>query len=186
MDTILESYKDKLDKAISEKKSEVIGSEARFDILVEMVRDELSDMGKQLLADFYDELVKYVEENRKEFIENNKDKWEEILERARSLKEYGLYVAPVELLKEENNTIPVLVGFGAFAAASIGSKLFFKKFKFIPSAIVGVAAYFGYGYLFGEDEGKRREMLLEYIDDAQDWMRTALENMYKIFQDAVA
>ncbi len=184
MEAILESYKDRLDEEISKRKSEIIGSESRFDILVEKVRDDLSDIGKRLLADFYDELVKYVEENKKDFIENNKDKWEEILERANSLKEYGLYVAPVELLKEENNTIPILVGVGTFTTTSIVSKLIFKKFKFISSALVGVAAYFGYSHLFGEDKGKKREMLLEYVNDAQDWIETALDNMYKIFQDA--
>lgn len=48
---------------------------------------------------------------------------------------------------------------------------------------VGGAAYYA---LYGKDENKERELLSQYIDDANDWIKTALDNMYKIFKDALA
>ena len=185
MERILNVYKEKLEKEIAKKKGEVRGT-ARFEELVDRIREDLSNIGRNLLAMFYQELVGYVEQNNASFIESNKDKWDSILERANSLKEYGLYVAPVELIKEENNTLPLAIGVGSFIAAGVLTKLFTKKIKVVPSILIGAIGGVGYNLLFGEDEVKRREMLLEYIDDAQDWMKTALDNMYKIFQDAVA
>ncbi len=185
MEQILSIYKEKLDKEIAEKKGEVRGT-ARFDELVDKIREDLSNIGRNLLAMFYQELVGYVEQNNASFIENNKEKWDSILERANSLKEYGLYVAPVELIKEENNTLPLAIGVGSFVAASVITKLLVKKVKILPAILVGAIGGVGYNLMFGEDEVKRREMLLEYVDDAQEWIRTALENMYKIFQDAIS
>ncbi len=185
MEKILNIYKEKLEKEIAKKKGEVRGT-AKFEDLVDRIREDLSNIGRNLLAMFYQELVRYVEQNNPDFIKNNKDKWDSILERANSLKEYGLYVAPIDLIKEENNTLPLAIGVGSFVAAGVITKLLLKKVKILPAALIGAIGGVGYNLIFGEDESKKREMLLEYIDDAQDWMRTALENMYKIFQDAVA
>ncbi len=184
MKDILEAYKEKLDREISAKKAEV-RTAINISEEIDKIRNDLSLIGKNLLSMFYQELVRYVEEKNPDFIKNNKDKWDEILDKANALREYGLYVAPIELLKEENKTLPIAVGTGAFIAAGVLTKLLLKRIKIIPAVIVGAIGGVGYNIFFGEDENKKREMLEQYIDDAYDWIKTALENMYKIFQDAV-
>ncbi len=184
MEKILGTYKDKLEKEISKKKVEV-ETAVKFEEIVDRIREELSNIGRNLLSMFYQELIRYVEQNNPDFISNNKEKWEEILDRAGALKEYGLYVAPIELIKEDNKTLPFAIGVGSFLAAGVLTKILMKKVKFIPAVIIGTVGGLGYDLFFGEDEQKRKQMLLEYIDDAHDWIKTALDNMYKIFQDAV-
>ena len=184
MEQILNRYIEKLEKEITSKKAEVEAT-AKIEDIVEEIRDELSNTGRNLLSMFYQEMVRYIEKNNPQFIENNKEKWEEILDRASALKEYGLYVAPIELIQEDNSTLPLAVGLGSFIAAGVITKLLMKKVKLVPAAIIGAIGGLGYNLLFGEDEIRKREMLIEYIDDAGDWIKTALNNMYKIFKDAV-
>ncbi|AEA33280.1 hypothetical protein [Hippea maritima] len=185
MENILKVYKEKLANEIAKKKAEV---KTAIDInaALDKVRDELSNSGRNLLSMLFTELKGYIEKNKPEFIQNNKDKWENMLERAKALTEYGLYVAPVDLLKDKENLAPVYVGVGAFAATTLTSKLLTKKFRPITAALASVIGGAAYYILYGKDESKERELLSQYIDDANDWIKTALDNMYKIFKDALA
>ncbi len=187
MDKILSEYKEKLEDIIVDMKSEVKES---FDIneSLNKVRDELSKWGKNNLSLMFQELKGYVEKNNPKFIEENKEKWETMLDKADALTQYGLYVAPIDLLRSSDNTAKsIYVGAGAFVSSIVFTKLAMKKAKFLPSlltsVISGVAAYY---LLDANKDEEMKNMLLSYIDDAKDWIDTAFENMYRIFKDAAA
>ena len=185
MEDILNRYKDKLDSVIGELKTKV-KFENDVDKILEDVRNELSNWGKDNLKMMLSELKSYVENNNEGFIDNNEEKWKTILDKGEALSEYGLYVAPVDLLKEsEIPTESIYIGTGAFVGSLLLTKLISKKAKILPSIIVSVLSGFAAYYAFKDVRTERvRESAINYIDDAYDWMSTAFENMYRIFKDA--
>ncbi len=186
MEKILENYKKKLEEAVVDIESRVKSASNLNEILTD-VRDELARWGKEHLSKLYLELKEYVEKNNPEFIEKNKEKWETMLERAQALTEYGLYVAPVDLLRSEDNIArAVYVGASALIGALIVSKFLTGKFKIIPSIALSTAGGTAAYYLMGSNkDDELRQTVLSYIKDAKEWIETAFENMYKIFKDAV-
>ena len=185
MEGILKNYKEKLNETILDIKAEVEETENIKDRLSE-IRDELSKWGKNNLSLMFQELKSYVEKNNPKFIEDNKEKWETILDKAEALTEYGLYVAPIDLIRGEDNTVKsIYVGVGAFVGSVLFTKLAMKKAKFIPSLLAsiigGTAAYY---LLDLNKDDEMKQMLISYIDDAEDWIETAFENMHRIFKDA--
>ncbi|WP_035587559.1 hypothetical protein [Hippea jasoniae] len=184
MENILKFYKDELVKQVDAKRVEINNARSA-DEIVEKIREDLSTIGRSLLSKMFVELKGYVENNKPDFIEKNADKWNEILEKAKALTEYGLYVAPIDILKDAEGIKPAYVGVGAFALAALTSKLTTKKFRPLLSLVVSLAGSVAYSTFFGKDERDEKEFLLKYVDDAYEWIKTALENMYKVFQDAV-
>ncbi len=184
MEKVLKAYRDKLMNEISRKKAEV--KLARdFEGILNKVRDELSSTGKNLLSMFFMELKGYVERNNPEFIEKNKEKWQDMLQRAEALTEYGLYVAPVDILKDQVKLTPASVGASVFVTAGVASKLLTKKVKMLPAIALALVSGIVYSKFYNNKEKSQKDVLEEYINDAQDWIKTALENMYKIFKDAL-
>ncbi len=185
MEKILNAYKEKLEDIIIDMKSEVKES-LDIEESLNKVRDELSKWGKNNLSLMFQELKGYVEKNNPKFIEENKEKWETMLDKAEALTEYGLYVAPIDLLRSSDNTAKsIYVGAGALLSSIVFTKFAMKKAKFIPSLLTSVLSGFAAYYLLGMNKDEEmKSMLLGYIDDAKDWIETAFENMHKIFKDA--
>ncbi|WP_022669815.1 hypothetical protein [Hippea alviniae] len=184
MEKVLKAYLDKLMDEISKKKAEVRLSRD-FEGILDKVRDDLSAIGKNLLSMFFMELKGYIERNKPEFIENNKEKWQDMLDRAEALTEYGLYVAPVDILKEQTKITPTYLGAGVLVATGLISKLLTKKVRVLPAFALALASGVVYSNFYDDKEKKQKDVLEEYINDAYDWIKTALENMYKIFKDAL-
>ncbi len=187
METILNTYKEKLEEIIEDMKSEVQES-IKIDESLNKVRDELSKWGKNNLSLMFQELKEFVEKNNPKFIEDNKEKWETMLDKAEALTEYGLYVAPIDLLRESDNTAKsIYIGAGTFISSIVLTKLATKKPKLLPSLLTSVISGIGAYFLLNLDKDEeKKSMLLSYIDDAKDWIETAFENMYRIFKDATA
>ncbi len=185
MENILETYKNKLDDFSAELRRRVY-IENDIESALDDIKNELADFGKSNLKMLFSELKSYIEKNNPDFIKNNKEKWEKILDKADALSEYGLYVAPIDLLRNNDNSAKaVYVGLGTFLSSALLTKITSKKVKFLPSVLSsllgGAAAY----YLFNlNKDDKMKEALIGYMDDAHDWISTAFENMYKIFKDA--
>ncbi len=186
MEKILQTYRSKLDEIVVDMKSRIKSSSKLDDALVE-VRDELARWGKEHLSKLYLELKDYVEKNNPEFIEKNKEKWEVMLDKAQALTEYGLYVAPIDLLRDEDTLAKsVYVGVGALLGGLILSKIITGKMRLLPSVVLSVGGGAASYYLMGSNkEDEIKNTVLAYIDDAKEWIDTAFENMYKIFKDAV-
>jgi hypothetical protein len=184
VEKILETYKTKLNDTIMNIKTKVENTESVSDILDE-IRDEIYQNGKTFLKLMFNELKSYVEANKQDFIENNKEKWEKILDKAEALSEYGLYVAPIDLIKNnENTTKAAYISAGTFFGSIVFTKLSSKKAKLLSSLFASIASgAIAYYVLDLNKDEKLKESLNGYIDDAADWMFTALENMYRIFQD---
>ncbi len=185
MENLLKSYKDKLNDIINKLEAK-IRLEDNMDSVLEDVRNELSSWGRDNLKNMYLELKDYVEKNSPDFIKNNEEKWKTMLDKAEALSEYGLYVAPIDLLKEsEMPTKAFMVGAGTLLSSLLLTKIASKKAKLIPSLFTsilsGVAAYY---VLEGDKTEKIRESAINYVEDARDWIDTAFENMYRIFKDA--
>ncbi len=186
MENILDVYKQKLDDIMVDMKSEVNESLDIEDSL-NKIRDELSKWGKNNLSLMFQELKNYVEKNNPKFIEENKEKWETMLDKAEALTEYGLYVAPIDLLKGKDSTAKsIYIGAGTFIGGIFFTKLVKKEVKLLPSLLTslisGIAAYY---LLDINKEEEIKNMILSYIDDAKDWIETAFENMNRIFKDAL-
>ncbi len=185
MNSILESYKRGLEDFIIDTKWKIRES-SDLDKTLESVRDELSQWGKEKLHSMFEELKTYVEKNNPEFIKNNREKWETILDKSKALTEYGLYVAPIDLFGSEDAIAKAAyVGAGTFVGSIVLTKLITKKAgvlqSLLASIIGGVAAY----YLFDlNSEEDIKNTAINYIDDAKDWINTAFENMNRIFKDA--
>ncbi len=185
MEDILKTYIDSLEEEIAQKKVEVRLSQEDFNEILDKVRDDLSATGKNLLETLFNELKSKIEKDNPEFIEKNKEKWQDMLDRAEALKEYGLYVAPVDILKEQFDITPTYVGAGIVLAVGVLTKLFTKKVRILPAVALGLAGGIAYSNYYEDKEKRQKEALEEYINDAYDWIKTALENMYKIFKDAL-
>ncbi len=185
MDKIIEFYKDALREKISDVRGEISETE---DVKQKMdnLRDELSDWGKSNLNSMFSQLKSYVEEHNPTFIKENKEKWDSIIDKAQALTEYGLYIAPLDLLRADDKKIQAAyVGIGSFFATALFSKLIFKKTKLLTSLFTSVLGGVGAYYLleYNSDE-EARHLAVEYIEDAHDWIKTAFENMYRAFQEA--
>lgn len=185
MEKIIESYKDALREKISGIRKEISETE---DIKQKMddLREELSEWGKSNLNSMFSQLKSYIEEHNPKFIEDNKEKWDSILDKAQALTEYGLYIAPLDLLRTDDKKVQAAyVGIGTFFATALFSKLISKKIKVFPalltSALGGVGAYYLFEYNSDEEA---KDLAIEYVEDAHDWIKTAFENMYRAFQEA--
>ena len=184
MEEVIESYKSALREKISEIREEISKTE-NIKQKMDNLREELSQWGRSNLNSMFLQLKSYIEEHNPKFIENNKEKWDSILDKAQALTEYGLYIAPLDLLKTDDKKIQVTyVGIGTFFATALFSKLISKKIKVFPalltSALGGVGAY----YLLGNSDEEAKNLAVEYVEDAHDWIKTAFENMYRAFQEA--
>ncbi len=184
MEEIIESYKSALREKISEIREEISKTE-NIKQKMDNLREELSQWGRSNLNSMFLQLKSYIEEHNPKFIENNKEKWDAILDKAQALSEYGLYIAPLDLLRTDDKKIQATyVGIGTFFAAALFSKLILKKIKVFPtlltSALGGVGAY----YLLGNNDEEAKNLAVEYVEDAHDWIKTAFENMYRAFQEA--
>ncbi len=187
MEDILKKYKAMLDDEVVQIKTR-IRSSGKVEEELERIRDELARWGKEHLSKLFLELKGLVEKNNPEFIEKNPEKWETMLDKAEALTEYGLYVAPVDLLKgEDAASKAIYVGAGALVGSLVLTKVLTGKVRLFPSFVVSLASGGASYYLLNigkEDEIKNT--VVGYIDDAKEWIETAFENMYKIFKDAAA
>ncbi len=185
MESILQSYKQKLDDAVSDIKIKIDNTDNVAEIL-EDIKEKLSTVGQSNLKMLFNELKSFIEKNNPDFIKNNQEKWNTIIDKGGALCEYGLYVAPLDLLRNDDETAKTAyIGIGTFLGSAFLSKLFSKKVKLLPvvlaSAVSAAAAY--YMFDLNKDENLKNALNL-YIDDAHDWINTALENMLRIFKDA--
>lgn len=185
MEEIIESYKSALREKISEIREEIAKTE-NIKQKMDDLREELSQWGKSNLNSMFSQLKSYVEKHNPKFIENNKEKWDSILDKAQALTEYGLYIAPLDLLRTDDKKVQATyVGIGTFFATALFSKLISKKIKVFPalltSALGGVGAYYLLEYNSDEES---KNLAVEYVEDAHDWIKTAFENMYRAFQEA--
>ncbi len=185
MDEILGSYKEKLEEKINEVKREIEDS-VDMSRRIDEIRDDLSSWGKSNLNLLFLELKGYIEKNNPSFIKDNDEKWKEILDRAKALTEYGLYVAPLELVKgKSRNIVPVYVGVGGFLGGSALSKVLFRRsFMLINALLSGLGGAVSYYVLGPRMKERRKKLALEYIDEVKDWIETAFENMVRVFKEA--
>lgn len=178
MKEIFDIYKNKLDNFIVELKSEVKLQSLNKELL-ENIRIKLNQWGKNNLNLMYMELKSAIE--AKSALDENKKK--SVLERASSLTEYGLYVAPIDLIQgEQNNAQSLYIAALTVLGACALQKIIFKKFKFFNSTLLGLLTFAGSSTYFNKYQDNK-ESVLSYIDDAKEWLLTAFENIYKTFKE---
>jgi len=177
MKNIFDVYKNKLDEFIVSLKSKIKQQPISKELL-EDIRREINQWGKNNLNLMFLELKSALEKKAV-----NEEKKKNILERAESLTQYGLYVAPIDLIQQDDvNTKSVYVGLGTLIASSIVQKALFKKFKFLNSILIGTVVYIVAKNYFGNNQNTT-EVVMSYIDDAKDWLFSAFENIYKTFEE---
>lgn len=185
MNSILEKYKSKSNDVIAQIKQKVNSSDNMKDTL-ENIREELSSWGKENINLLTSELKEYINKNNPDFIAKNKDKWEMILDKAQALSEYGLYVAPIDLLtNNEDVAKATYVGVASFLSSILLTKIVTKKVHFVASVLTSVASGFVAYYMLETKKGDEKDLIMNYIDDAHEWINTAFENTYKTFQNAL-
>lgn len=177
MKEIFDVYKNKLDDFIVSLKTKV-KQQPLSKQLLEDIRIQLNQWGKNNLNLMFLELKSMLD---KKVVDEEKKK--AVLERAQSLTEYGLYVAPIDLIQQDDtNAKSLYISAATLVGTSIIQKLLFKKFKFLNSTILGVLALLVSKNYFGSDQNTT-ELALSYIDDAKEWLSAAFENIYKTFKE---
>ncbi len=177
MKEIFDVYKNKLDEFIVSLKAKV-KQQPLTKQLLEEIRDEINQWGKNNLNLMFLELKSKIESKQ---IDEEKKK--AILERSQSLTEYGLYVAPIDLIQQEDiNSKSYYIAGATLISAALLQKLLFKKFKFPTSAFLATIAFFVSKSYLSDDKNKI-DVALSYIDDAKEWLDAAFENIYKTFKE---
>lgn len=177
MKEIFDVYKNKLDDFIVSLKAKV-KQQPLSKQLLEDIRTQLNQWGKNNLNLMFLELKSMLD---KKVVDEAKKK--SVLERAQSLTEYGLYVAPIDLIQQDDtNAKSLYIAATTLVVTSIVQKLLFKKFKFLNSTILGALALFASKNYFGSNQNTA-ELALSYIDDAKEWLFAAFENIYKTFKE---
>ncbi|MGE4546710.1 MAG: hypothetical protein AB7E28_02940 [Desulfurella sp.] len=177
MKEIFDVYKNKLNDFIVSLKSKV-KQQAINKQLLEEIRNEINQWGKNNLNLMFLELKSTLDSKS---IDEEKKK--SVLERAQSLTEYGLYVAPIDLIQQEDtNAKSLYIAGGTLVGVSLLQKLLFKKFKFINSAVLATVALLASKSYFNNSK-ENNDMVLSYIDDAKEWLEAAFENIYKTFKE---
>ncbi|AHF97748.1 MAG: hypothetical protein ACPLW6_01800 [Desulfurella sp.] len=177
MKEIFDVYKNKLDDFIVSLKAKV-KQQPLTSQLLEEIRNEINQWGKNNLNLMFLELKSLIDSKQ---IDEYKKKT--ILERAQSLTEYGLYVAPIDLIQQEDtNSKSIYIAGATLLGASILQKLLFKKFKFVNSALLATIAYLVSKSYFSDNQNNT-DVVLSYIDDAKEWLSAAFDNIYKTFEE---
>jgi len=177
MKEIFDVYKNKLDDFIVSLKSKA-KQQAVNKQLLEEIRSEINKWGKNNLNLMFLELKSILDSKS---IDEEKKK--SILDRAQSLTEYGLYVAPIDLIQQEDtNAKSLYIAGGTLVVASLLQKLLFKKFKFVNSSILATVALLASKSYFNNSKDNN-DVVLSYIDDAKEWLEAAFENIYKTFKE---
>ncbi len=186
MEKILEKYKNKLSEFTSILKTDYSIQIAPEKDVLEDLKKKLEDWGKSNLQSMLTELTNFVEENCKEYITKNKQEWEDIERRAKIASEYGLYLAPIDLINVEKSRIKATAVGSAVVLSNIFlSRLIKKKLLDFSSSLIigGIIGFVSY-YLFKEKEEMGMGTLIEgYINDSEEWINTALENVFSVFEE---
>ncbi len=177
MKEIFDVYKNKLDEFITSLKS-TVKQRPLTKQLLEEIRTEINQWGKNNLNLMFLELKSALDSKAVD-----EEKKESALERAQSLTQYGLYVAPIDLIQQDDtNTKSIYIAISTLVISSIAQKILFKKFKFINSTIFASIALLASKNYFSSNKDTT-EVALSYIDDAKDWLLSAFENIYKTFKE---
>lgn len=177
MKEIFDVYKNKLNDFIISLKARVKQQTINKQLLEE-IRDEINKWGKNNLNLMYLELKSVLDSKS-----INEEKKKSVLERAQSLTEYGLYVAPIDLIQQEDaNAKSLYIAGGTLVGAFLLQKLLFKRFKFASSTILAAIALLASKSYFTSSKDNT-DIVLSYIDDAKEWLEAAFENIYKTFKE---
>jgi hypothetical protein len=186
MKKILETYKNKLSEFASILKTDYSIQIAPEKDVLEDLKKKLEDWGKSNLQSMLTDLTNFVEKNCKEYITKNKQEWEDIERRAKIASEYGLYLAPIDLINVEKSGIKATaVGSVVVLSNIFLSRLIKKKLLDFSSSLIigGITGFVSY-YLFKEKEEMGMGTLIEgYINDSEEWINTALENVFSVFEE---
>jgi hypothetical protein len=186
MKKILETYKNKLSEFASILKTDYSIQIAPEKDVLEDLKKKLEDWGKSNLQSMLTDLTNFVEKNCKEYITKNKQEWEDIERRAKIASEYGLYLAPIDLINVEKSGIKATAVGSAVVLSNIFlSRLIKKKLLDFSSSLIigGITGFVSY-YLFKEKEEMGMGTLIEgYINDSEEWINTALENVFSVFEE---
>ena len=186
MKKILEKYNNKLSEFTSVLKADYSIQIIPEKDVLEDLRRKLEEWGKNNLQSILTDLTNFVEENCKEYITKNKQEWEDVKRRAKIASEYGLYLAPIDLISVEKSRVKAAaVGSTVILSNIFLSRLIRKKLLDFPSSLIlgGVAGFVSY-LLFKEKEEAGMGTLIEgYISDSEEWIRTALENVFSVFEE---
>ncbi|MCD6129854.1 MAG: hypothetical protein J7J10_02760 [Deltaproteobacteria bacterium] len=186
MKKILEKYNNKLSELTSTLKTDYSIQIIPEKDVLEDLKKKLEDWGKSNLQSMLTDLTNFVEKNCKEYITKNKQEWENIKRRAKIASEYGLYLAPIDLINVERSGIKATaVGSTVVLSNIFLSRLIRKKLlDFSSSLIVGGIIGFVSYLLFKEKEEMGTGTLIEgYINDSKEWISTALENVFSVFEE---
>lgn len=186
MKKILEKYNNKLSEFTSILKTDYSIQIIPEKDVLEDLKKKLEDWGKSNLQSMLTDLTNFVEKNCKEYITKNKQEWEDIKRRAKIASEYGLYLAPIDLINVERSGIKATaVGSSVVLSNIFLSRLIRKKLlDFSSSLIVGGIIGFVSYLLFKEKEEMGTGTLIEgYINDSEEWIGTALENVFSVFEE---
>jgi hypothetical protein len=186
MKKILEKYNNKLSEFTSILKTDYSIQIIPEKDVLEDLKKKLEGWGKSNLQSMLTDLTNFAEKNCKEYITKNKQEWEDIKRRAKIASEYGLYLAPIDLINVEKSRVRgVLVGSSVVLSNIFLSRLIRKKLlDFSSSLIVGGIAGFVSYLLFKEKEEMGTGTLIEgYINDSSEWIGTALENVFSVFEE---
>jgi hypothetical protein len=186
MKKILEKYNNKLSEFTSILKTDYSIQIIPEKDVLEDLKKKLEDWGKSNLQSMLTDLTNFVEKNCKEYITKNKQEWEDIKRRAKIASEYGLYLAPIDLINVERSGIKATaVGSSVVLSNIFLSRLIRKKLLDFSSSLIlgGVAGFVSY-LLFKEKEEMGMGTLIEgYINDSEEWISTALENVFSVFEE---
>ncbi len=186
MKKILEKYNNKLSEFTSILKTDYSIQIIPEKDVLEDLKKKLEDWGKSNLQSMLTDLTNFVEKNCKEYITKNKQEWEDIKRRAKIASEYGLYLAPIDLINVERSGIKATaVGSSVVLSNIFLSRLIRKKLLGFSSSLIlgGVAGFVSY-LLFKEKEEMGMGTLIEgYINDSEEWISTALENVFSVFEE---
>ncbi|MCK4278909.1 MAG: hypothetical protein KAW82_06970 [Desulfurellaceae bacterium] len=186
MKKILEKYNNKLSEFTSILKTDYSIQIIPEKDVLEDLKKKLEDWGKSNLQSMLADLTNFVEKNCKEYITKNKQEWEDIKRRAKIASEYGLYLAPIDLINVERSGIKATaVGSSVVLSNIFLSRLIRKKLLDFSSSLIlgGVAGFVSY-LLFKEKEEMGMGTLIEgYINDSEEWISTALENVFSVFEE---
>ncbi|MEA1995268.1 MAG: hypothetical protein U9N18_03835 [Campylobacterota bacterium] len=186
MKKVLEKYNNKLSEFTSILKTDYSIQIIPEKDVLEDLKKKLEDWGKSNLQSMLTDLTNFVEKNCKEYITKNKQQWEDIKRRAKIASEYGLYLAPIDLINVEKSRIKATaVGSSVVLSNIFLSRLIRKKLlDFSSSLIVGGIIGFVSYLLFKEKEEMGTGTLIEgYINDSEEWISTALENVFSVFEE---
>ncbi len=186
MKKILEKYNNKLSELTSILKTDYSIQIIPEKDVLEDLKKKLEDWGKSNLQSMLTDLTNFVEKNCKEYITKNKQEWEDIKRRAKIASEYGLYLAPIDLINVERSGIKATaVGSSVVLSNIFLSRLIGKKLLDFSSSLIlgGVAGFVSY-LLFKEKEEMGMGTLIEgYINDSEEWISTAFENVFSVFEE---